>query len=118
MTFTSETRNGVAIIKPSGDLVFHETLFTLRPKVRGLLDSGVRGFVFDLSEVKHCDSSGCGEIIGAYATICKSEGSVAFAQLAPRLRGLWDRIKVTSIFQIVDTVQAGVDSVSSGLGEH
>jgi anti-anti-sigma factor len=105
LNITSEVRNGVAVIKLSGKLVFDESLFALRPKLKGLLESGIRAIIFDLGEAPHCDSSGCGEIIGAYTTIRNKDAAVAFANLTPKMRILWDRINVTRIFDIFDTVQ-------------
>jgi anti-sigma B factor antagonist len=102
---TSEASAGIVVIKLSGRLVFDESLFKLRPKIRELLESGVRKIIFDLSEVPHCDSSGCGEIMGAYATIRKANAAVAFASLTPRIRQLWERINVTRIFDIFDSIQ-------------
>ena len=112
MTIVSEVRDGVAIIKLSGNLAFDVSLYTLRPKIRDLLQSGVRYFVFDLANIGHCDSSGCGEMIGAYTTILKGDGKVAFASLSTRVQTLWERIKVTTIFNIFVTVQEGLDSLS------
>jgi len=101
----SEPRNGIVVIKFSGRLEFDPTLYTLRPKIRGLLESGIRAIIFDLGEVPHADSSGCGEMIGAYTTIRKAEAAVAFVSLTPKVRLLWERINVTRIFDIFDTVE-------------
>ena len=100
MTFTSETRGSIAILKFSGRLVFEESLFALRARVRELLQSGVKGFIFDFGGVPHCDSSGCGELIGAYATIKKADAVLAFVHLTPRVRLLWERVRLTEVFNI------------------
>lgn len=116
MILTSETRDGVVILKVSGRLIFDESLLTLRAKVRETLQSEVKGFVFDLSEVPHCDSSGCGEIIGAYAAICKAGASVAFVSPSPRVRVLWERIKLTEVFNLFDSLAEAENFVrDSGL---
>jgi len=102
---TSETRNGFAVIKLSGKLVFDESLFSIRPKVRQLLDSGIKAIVFDLSGVPHADSSGCGELIGAYTTIRTAHGRIVFVGLTPRFQQLWERINLAGIFDIFATLQ-------------
>lgn len=101
----SEPHNGVVVIKFSGRLEFDPALYTLRPKIRGLLESGIRAIIFDLGEVPHCDSSGCGEMIGAYTTMRKADAAIAFVNLTPKVRLLWERINVTKIFDIFDTVE-------------
>jgi len=109
----SEARNGIAVIKLSGRLEFNVTLYTLRPKIRELLDSGIKAIIFDLSDVPHCDSSGIGEMIGAYTTILKRDAAVAFVSLTPRVRILWERINVTRIFAIFDTLQEAENFLTS-----
>ena len=104
MTYTSETRGDIAILKFSGRLVFEESLFTLRGKIRELLHSGVKAFVFDFSGVPHCDSSGCGEMISAYTTIRKADAALAFVQLTPRVLMLWERVRLTDVFDIFKTL--------------
>jgi anti-sigma B factor antagonist len=99
----SETRTGAVIIKLCGRLVFDESLFTLRPKIKGLLESGVRAIIFDLSEVSHCDSSGLGEMIGAYTTIRKHDAAIAFIKLTPKVHTLWERINIAKVFDIFET---------------
>lgn len=84
--------------------MFDESLFKLHPRVREFLESGVRAIIFDLSGVPHCDSSGCGEMIGVYTTIRKGNAAVAFVNLTPRVRVLWERINVTKIFDVFDSV--------------
>jgi anti-sigma B factor antagonist len=101
---TSESRDGIVIIKFSGKLVFDESLYKLRPMLRELLDSGTKAIIFELAEVSHCDSSGLGEMIGAYTTIRKHDAAVAFASLTPKVRVLWERINITRVFDIFDTV--------------
>lgn len=101
---SSEAHNGIVVIKLTGRLVFDESLFTLRPKIRELLESGIKAIVFDLGGVPHCDSSGCGEIIGAYTTIRKGNAAVAFVNLTPRVLILLERINITKILDIFDTL--------------
>jgi anti-anti-sigma factor len=111
---TSEIHNGIAIIKLSGKLMFDESLYTLRQKVRQLLESGIKAIVFDLSGVPHADSSGCGEIIGAYTTIRKADARVVFVGLTPRIRILWERINLINIFDIFETLPEAENFLETG----
>ncbi|HYR91512.1 MAG TPA: STAS domain-containing protein [Terriglobia bacterium] len=100
----SQTRDGIAIVSLSGKLMFDESLMALRENVRDLLRAGVKGFVFDFTDVPHCDSSGCGELIGAYSSITKAGGRVAFVNPTARVRALWERIRLIDIFTIFGTM--------------
>lgn len=118
MILASESRDGIAIIKLSGKLVFDESLYKLRPKLRELLDSGTRAIIFDLGEVSHCDSSGLGEMIGAYTTIRKHDAAVAFVNLTPKVRLLWERINISKVFDIFDTVPEAENFLTTGRTPH
>jgi anti-sigma B factor antagonist len=100
----SEVRDGVAIIKIVGKLMFDETLLTLRHEVRELLEEGVKLFVLDMTDVPHCDSSGSGEVIGAYTTVAKAGGSMVVVGLTDRVRLLWTRVKLTDVFDVFPSV--------------
>ena len=114
MNIASETHNGIAVITLTGKLVFDESLFTLRPRIRQILESGIKDIVFDLSGVPHADSSGCGEIIGAYTTITKAGGRLAFVRLTPRIRQLWERINLIQIFAVFETLAEAETYLASG----
>ena len=104
MQIAVENKNGIAVIKISGKIIFDETLFELREHVQELLQSGSRRFLIDLTDVPHIDSSGCGEVIRIYSSIVKANGVIAFANLAERVVVLWTRIKLTEVFKIFQTV--------------
>ena len=102
MEITSENKEGVAILTLSGRLMFDESLLRLREHVARLLHAGTNRFIFDFSRVPHCDSSGCGEIISAFASIRNAGGGVAFVKPSERVHTLWTRIKLTDVFPIFD----------------
>ena len=104
MRLTSETKDGIAVLTISGKFVFDESLLLFREKVRGFLHAGTTKFIFDFSGVPYCDSSGCGEIIGAFASIRKAGGVVAFLKPAERVYVLWTRIRLTDLFNIFKTL--------------
>ena len=102
---TADTKNDLAILKFSGRLIFDESLFSLRDEIGQLLKSGVSRFIFDVSAVPYCDSSGCGEIIGAYSSIRKAGGTVAVLNPNERIRLLWARIKLADVLSIFDRLE-------------
>ncbi|HYR41939.1 MAG TPA: STAS domain-containing protein, partial [Terriglobia bacterium] len=55
--------------------------------------------------VPYCDSSGCGEIIGAYSSIRKAGGTVAVLNPNERIRLLWARIKLADVLSIFDRLE-------------
>jgi anti-anti-sigma factor len=111
---TSDTKNGIAILRLSGRMIFDQSLLSLRDEIAHFLKSGINRFIFDVSAVPHCDSSGCGEIIGAYSSICKAGGTVAVVNPTDRVRTLWDRIKLTDMFPTFDRFEDAESYVRRG----
>jgi anti-sigma B factor antagonist len=99
----TETRDGVEVMKMSGRLIFDRSLLELRREVRELLDDGARLFVLDITAVPHCDSSGSGEVIGVYSSITKAGGAMAIAGMSEKIRVLWTRVKILSVFDTFGT---------------
>src|SRR5262245_31433917 len=94
-------------------MVFDESLFLLRQHIRDLLQSGIRRFVIDVSDVPYLDSSACGEVLGAYSSIMKSGGTLVFVNPSERVRVLWSRIKVTEILRSFATLDEALAVVRS-----
>ncbi len=112
MRIISNTSDGIATLKLSGMMRFEPSLFELRAEVRKFLDSGTRRFIIDVSEVPFLDSSGCGEIIGAYSSIAKTGGVLAFVNPNERVRALWARIRIADVLHIFNTTDEAREFVS------
>jgi len=108
---TSDTKDGIATLKFSGRMVFDQTLLSLRDQIGTYLNSGVTRFVFDVSGVPHCDSAGCGEMIGIYSSVRKAGGAIAVCNPTDRVRALWNRIKLTDVLPIFDRIDEAEDYV-------
>jgi anti-sigma B factor antagonist len=98
-----EEKDGVAVMRVSGRMVFDLNLFLLRTQVRTALEAGTRRFVIDISEAPFIDSSGCGELISVYTSITNAGGLLALVKPSPRVRTLLERIKLTKILMIFET---------------
>jgi anti-sigma B factor antagonist len=102
---SSEIKDSIAIFKISGSMLFDPSLFELREQVRKLLQSNIRRFIIDVSEVPHLDSSGCGEVISTHSSIIKAGGALAFVNPTERIRILWTRIRIIDILNIFDNFE-------------
>lgn len=113
MQLKTEIQDGVAIITMSGKLIFDDSLLLLRHQVRTLLDRGQRQFILDITNVPHCDSSGCGEIIGVHASVTRAGGVIAIVGMSERIRTLWTRVRLLGIFKIYDTLSEALNQGQS-----
>jgi anti-sigma B factor antagonist len=111
---TSDVKNGIDFIKISGRMVYDGSTFRLREHLLFQLQSGIRRFVIDISEVPHLDSSGCGEIISAHTSIVRVNGMLAFVNPTPKVRQLWEWTKLAQVLHVFETIENAEKFVSEG----
>jgi anti-sigma B factor antagonist len=89
----------VAVIDFSGKITLGEGSATLRKMVRDLVGAGHRKILLNLADVDYIDSSGIGELVGAYTTVRSSSGELKLVYLTKRVR---DIIQITRLFTVFD----------------
>jgi anti-sigma B factor antagonist len=70
--------------------------------VRELVGAGHRKILLNLGDVDYIDSSGIGELVGAYTTVRSASGELKLVYLTKRVH---DLIQITRLFTVFD-VQA------------
>jgi anti-anti-sigma factor len=109
----SEVRNNIVWIEISGRMVLDGSLIRLREQVLFGLESGVRKFVIDISEVSHLDSSGCGEVISILTSISRAKGSLVFVNPNERVRLVWAHTKLDNVLNIFNTTDEAYAFIQS-----
>lgn len=89
----------VAILDFSGKITLGEGSSTLRKMIRELVDGGRRKILINLADVDYIDSSGIGELVGAYTTVRSASGELKLVHLTKRVR---DIIQITRLFTVFD----------------
>jgi anti-sigma B factor antagonist len=89
----------IAIIDFSGKITLGEGSSTLRKMVRELIDNGHRKILLNLGDVDYIDSSGIGEMVGAYTTVRSASGELKLVHLTKRVH---DIIQITRLFTVFD----------------
>jgi anti-sigma B factor antagonist len=92
----------IAIIDFSGKITLGEGSATVRKTIKELIANGQRKILLNLADVDYIDSSGIGELVGAYTTVRGSSGELKLVYLTKRVR---DIIQITRLFTVFD-VQA------------
>jgi anti-sigma B factor antagonist len=87
----------IAIVDFSGKITLGEG--TLRNMVRELISSGHRKILLNLGDVDYIDSSGIGELVGAYTTVRSASGELKLVYLTKRVH---DLIQITRLFTVFD----------------
>jgi anti-sigma B factor antagonist len=89
----------IAIIDFSGKITLGEGSATLRTTVRDLVTKGHRKILLNLGDVDYIDSSGIGELVGAYTTVRSASGELKLVYLTKRVH---DLIQITRLFTVFD----------------
>jgi len=92
----------VAIVDFSGKITLGEGSAMLRKMVRELITAGRRKILLNLADVDYIDSSGIGELVGAYTSVRSASGELKLVYLTKRVH---DLIQITRLFTVFD-VQA------------
>jgi len=90
----------VVVLDLSGRLTLGEAVGTLRDEIRDLLANDQKNILLNLAEVSHIDSSGLGELVGAFATITHAGGRLKLLNLQKRVR---DLVQITKLYTVFET---------------
>ena len=110
MKINSRVVNGVQILDISGRLVHGEGTIVLRDQVRDLVSKGQKMLLLNLKDVPYIDSSGLGELVGAFISVRKQQGELKLLNLAKNVHGLLQITKLYTVFEIYDDEPAALAS--------
>ena len=82
----------------------------LADTVRGLLKRGRKQIVLDLARVSHIDSTGLCDIVMAYTTTIRREGSLKLLHPTARIK---DLLTITKLRTILEVYDAEADALAS-----
>ncbi|HEV3511806.1 MAG TPA: STAS domain-containing protein [Candidatus Sulfotelmatobacter sp.] len=89
----------VSILDVKGRIVLGDEIHQLREAVRGLLEQGKKKIILNLAEVDYMDSSGVGEMVGAFTTVRSAGGELKLLNLSPKVQ---DILYVTKLYTVFD----------------
>lgn len=110
MTIDQSTAEGVLTLKVSG-LIDLSASPKLREDLHEIADTKPAAVVIDLSEVSYIDSSGLATLIEFYRELKAENGRLALCSLQPRVRTVFDLVRLNELFQISDTAAAATAAV-------
>jgi anti-sigma B factor antagonist len=89
----------IAVIDFSGRITLGEGSAMLRKTIRDLISNGRKKILLNLADVDYIDSSGIGELVGAYTSVRSADGELKLVYLTKRVR---DIIQITRLFTVFD----------------
>jgi anti-sigma B factor antagonist len=110
LTITLREVDGVQVASLNGRIALGEEANSLRDKVKGLLASGKKKLVLNMSGVSMVDSAGLGTLVGLHQSVVSSEASLRLCNLSTMLG---DLLKITRLFTIFNISATEDDAVRS-----
>jgi anti-anti-sigma factor len=107
---TKRMESGVAVVSVSGRLVLGKEPERLENAVNGLLQSGTRKVVFDLTALDYTDSAGIGTFVACLTSIRKAGGELRLAGVNARIQRLFQMTGVDRLMSLYPTVADAANS--------
>ena len=92
----------VTILDIQGRIVLGDEIHLLRDAVRKLVGEGKKKIVLNLAEVDYIDSSGVGELVGAFTTVRNAGGELKLLNLSQKVHDVLHVTKLYTVFDIRD----------------
>ncbi len=100
----------VAVIDPQGDLGIR-TMVEMKNAVGALLRDGCRTLIVDCHGVRKVEAMGLGVLVERLCRAREVGGTLALANLGPEVSARMRELRVDSLLQAFDSVQAALDAL-------
>ena len=100
----------VTILDVRGRIVLGDEIHSLRDAVRNLIAEGKKKIILNLSDVDYIDSSGVGELVGAFTTVRNAGGELKLLNLTQKVHDVLHVTKLYTVFDIRDDEFTAVKS--------
>lgn len=113
VNFKMDTRTldqGIPIIELEGEVDVY-TAPQLKQQVIGVLESGARELVIDLTKVDYLDSTALGVLIGGLKRMREVDGNVTLVCPGPRIRRVFEITGLDKIFDIYNTQEDAQEAI-------
>jgi anti-sigma B factor antagonist len=106
--------DNVAVVDLNGRVTLGEASGRLRDTIKDLITNNGKDILLNLAGVSYMDSSGLGELVGAFATVSNRGGKLKLLGLQPRLHELMHITKLYTVFEIFTDEAQAVRSFHTG----
>jgi anti-sigma B factor antagonist len=110
MKATARSLNGVELIKLDGKITIGSGDTQLRDVIMNCLKDGKQNILLDMANVTTIDSSGIGELVGAYTTVTNRGGKLKLLHLPPKVTDLLQVTQLITVFEVYENEQDAVQS--------
>src|SRR5687768_6276157 len=82
----------------------------IRHVIMNCLKDGKQNILLDMANVTTIDSSGIGELVGAYTTVTNRGGKLKLLHLPPKVTDLLQVTQLITVFEVYENEQDAVQS--------
>jgi anti-sigma B factor antagonist len=100
----------VTVLDLSGRITLGEGSALLRTTIRELLEGQRFKILVNLADINYIDSSGIGELVGAYTTVKNRGGELKLLNLTKKVH---DLLQITKLYTVFDVYTDEVGAVRS-----
>ena len=110
LRMTERDVNGVTALDIEGRIVLGEESNAFREKVKGLLASGKKKIVLNLSQVTYIDSAGLGTLVATFHSARSQGATLKLANLGAKFKEVLQVTKLMTVFDTYDSEAAAIQS--------
>lgn len=110
MKVSSRDISGVELIKLDGRITIGSGDTQLRDAIMQALNDGKSQILLDMSGVTTIDSSGIGELVGAYTTVTNRGGKLKLLHLPKKVNELLHVTQLITVFEVYEDEGQAVSS--------
>jgi len=92
-----------AVLRIGGEVDLYNTP-QLKEQILGLIETGVRHLVVDLSDAEYLDSTALGALIGGLKRLRERQGDLRLAAPRPRIRKVLEITRLLNVFEVRESV--------------
>ena len=111
LKIASRELDGVTVLDLSGRITLGEGSVQLRDAIRDLISKGSKSILLNLGDVNYIDSSGLGELVGAFTTAKNQAASLKLLKLTRQVHDLLQLTKLYTVFDIYADEASALASV-------
>ncbi len=110
LSITSREVDGVTVLDLSGRITLGEGSVQLRDAIRDNISKGTKNILVNLGDVNYIDSSGLGELVGAFTTSKNQGATMKLLKLTKKVHDLLQLTKLYTVFDIYDDEASAIAS--------
>ena len=103
----------VTIVDLSGQIKLGEGTSVLRDTVKDLVEKGHKKILLNLGDINYIDSSGIGELVGAFTSVRNQGGELKLLNLTKKVHDVLQITKLYTVFHVLDDEATAVAAFNS-----